>query len=124
MPRTRQYDKFSGFPPETEKANTVADAITSCIGVSRGSSHTIPRLLMKEVPGFALTELKDLRYIGVEVFEGIRCHHLIGHYPHPRGNRPEELWIGVDDFLLRKNRSIALYGASEEEIHRNIKVNI
>jgi hypothetical protein len=78
---------------------------------------------MKEVPGFAITELKDLKSVGIEVFEGVRCHHLLGQ--HPKGYGPEELWIGADDFLLRKrtNRKNDK-GARDEEIHRNIKINI
>jgi hypothetical protein len=90
------------------------------LGVSGKASHTVPRLLMKDVPGFALTELKDLKLLGVEVFEGVQCHHIVGDHP---GYRPEELWIGSDDFLLRK-RKVLLNGTPEEEIHRKIKINI
>jgi outer membrane lipoprotein-sorting protein len=115
------YDKYAGFPPTTEKEDSLADAIASATGVSGGASHTVPRLLMKTVPGFALTELKDLKSLGIEVFEGVRCHHLVGQHPHGYG--PMELWIGSNDFLSRK-RKVLFKGTPEEQIHRSIKTNI
>ena len=118
-------DSFTYWEPDTyEKNEYLGMGIAGATGVSRGSAHTLSRLLMsKEMSGFALTELTNLALVGEELFEGELCYRVNGK--HPFGD-VYELWIGKKDYLLRKLREKTTnkdHTTIEEEIHRNIKLN-
>jgi hypothetical protein len=95
--------------------------LAGATGVSRGSAHTVPALLTKEISGFSLTELTKLSLKGQELFEGEDCYIVEGY--HPNGE-PWQLWISKKDFLLRKLRTKSIDGKFAEEIHRDIQVNV
>jgi hypothetical protein len=61
-------------------------------GVSGGSAHTIPSLLMpQQVGGRRLTEMVDLVSIGDEPLGGVTCYRLSGRFvPYPRDPAAEE----------------------------------
>ena len=55
------------------------------------------------------------------MFEGADCYIVEGY--HPNGE-PWQLWISKQDFLLRKLRTKSTNGEFEEQIHRDIKVDV
>lgn len=103
-------------PYRVRKAESLGSAVAGATGVSQGSAHTLIRLLTDEVTGFSLIQLTNLSLVGEEKFERTDCYRITGR--HPRGY-PYELWIGKQDWLLRKIKS-----DSDEEIHREIKIDI
>lgn len=118
-------DAFSYWEPDRyEKKEYLGLAIAGATGVSRGSSHTVSRLLLTdEVSGFRVTDLEDTSLLGEEIFEGVLCYHIKGTHPH---GGFYELWIGKSDRLLRKVRQETRDSdktTTQEEIRRNIHVN-
>src|SRR6185312_7432132 len=54
-------------------------AIAGATGISGGSAHTIPRLLIPELTGgWGLTDLEDVLHVGEQLIEGIRCLAIQG----------------------------------------------
>jgi outer membrane lipoprotein-sorting protein len=118
-------DAFTYWEPDRyEKEEELGLAIAGATGVSGGSAHTVPRLLLAdEVGGFSVTELKHTSLLGEDVFEGVLCYHIKG--AHPNGDF-YELWIGKKDLLLRKVRQQKKDTdkvVTDEEVRRNIHVN-
>jgi hypothetical protein len=112
---------FHSFEPErVETEEGIGMAVAGATGVSRGSAHTVPGLLLSEVAGFSPTELTRLSLKGQEVFEGEECYVVEGY--HPDGE-PWQLWISKQDSLLRKLRTKSTNGEFQEEVHRDIKVD-
>jgi outer membrane lipoprotein-sorting protein len=107
------------FAPE-EEIVSLRRAIAGATGVSYGAAQTISRMLMEDVAGYSLAELKKLSLLGQEKFEEEECYVIRGYDPSGYLN---ELWIGKRDYLLRKYRTTWANGAISEEIHRNIKLN-
>jgi outer membrane lipoprotein-sorting protein len=111
---------FLGFKPEqVEAEEDIGMAVAGATGISRGSAHTVPSLLINEIDGFLLTELTKLSLKREEVFEGEECYVVEGY--HPNGEA-WQLWISKKESLLRKLRTKSTNGEFEEEIHRDIKV--
>lgn len=111
-------------PDRYEMEKRLGLAIAGATGVSRGSAHTVSRLLLAdEVSGFPVTDLNDASLLGEEIFEGVLCYHIKGTHPH---GGVYELWIGKSDRLLRKVREETRDSdkiTTKEEIRRNIHVN-
>ena len=95
-------------------------AVAGATGVSRGSAHHIPRLLTSAITGFALVDLGDPKLLGEEVFEGVRCHRIQGTHP---GGATYQLFIGKDDFLIRRILRESRGMVPSEEIRREIRIN-
>lgn len=93
--------------------------VAGATGVTRGAAHTVSTLLMSEIGGFRLTQLKTLSLLKQENFEGADCFVIRGEWHRS----PVDLWIGKDDFLLRKIKSRNIDSTYKEEIRRNIKLN-
>ena len=106
-------------PSIKERNSELNMAVAGATGVSSGSAHTVPRLLTDKITGFALTDLQSLTVIGQEEIEGVPCHHIFG--VHPRG-WAYELWIGVDDLLLRMLQTQDTPTVTQE-IHRDIQID-
>lgn len=101
---------------ESSDLNT---CVAGATGVSRGSAHHIPRLLISEIEGFSLANLSDVRLNGEELFEGVPCRRLQGN--HPRGSK-YELWIGQTDHLIRRIVRDGAGSSPSEEIRRDIRI--
>src|ERR1044072_1454737 len=114
------FSFYSFEPDRIEAKENVGMAIAGATGVSLGSAHTVPSLLLSEVNGFLLTDLTKLSLKREEVFEGEECYVLEGYHPSAE---PWQLWISKKDSLLRKLRTMSTNGEFEEEIHRDIKVD-
>jgi outer membrane lipoprotein-sorting protein len=116
---TKSFSYYSWTPDVVEMKENLSLALAGATGISRGSAHTVPQLLMEEIGGFSLTELTTLTLKKREVFEGEDCYVIEGF--HPNG-KAWQLWISTRDLLLRKFRSPSLEDEFTEEIHREIKV--
>jgi outer membrane lipoprotein-sorting protein len=107
---------------ELKQNDSLAMGIAGATGVSRGTAHQVPVLLLPELGGFALTQIKSPTLVGVEPFDGTLCFRLRGEHPRTAGTY--ELWIGQKDHLIRRIISVTRPGANEqEEIHHHIRVN-
>jgi len=71
-------------------------AVAAATGVSGSTAHTISSLLMEDVSGRKLTDLKDLVYVGTEILNGEECHHL----QHSRRDR--HIFISKSTFAVLK----------------------
>ena len=87
---TKVFSFYSIEPERIETKDDTSLAVAGATGVSRGSAHTIPGLLMSEVGGFSVTELAKLSLKRTEVFEGEECYVVEGY--HPNGEA-WQLWI-------------------------------
>lgn len=115
---TKSFGFYTFQPEKIETKENVGMAIAGATGVSRGSAHTVPELLLQDVGGFSLFELEKVGSKGEERFEGEDCYVLEGN--HPTGDA-WRLWISKKDSLLRKLR-IKRGAEFTEEIHRDIKI--
>ena len=113
---------FHSFEREkgAQAQQDMALAIAGATGVSHGSAHTVPNLLMGGLGGFMLTDLGKLSLKGQETFEGEDCYVVEGY--HPNGEA-WQMWIGKRDSLLRKLRTPASGGEFQEEIHRYVRTD-
>ena len=83
--------------PGEEKQTSLEMAVAGATGVSSGSAHTIPALLLpQEIGGRRLTMLTDLKRLPDEAVEQTPCFKLEGKYV----NRPTTLWLDKSSFLL------------------------
>lgn len=79
---------------------TLSSAVAHATGISRGSAHTIGRLLLPEVGGRSLvSSLEPTRATDVVVDD---TPFYIIKTRGARGDLEEELWIEKSSFLLRK----------------------
>lgn len=119
---TFSYDIYPNLESEpVEKAETLSSGIAGASGVSHGSAHTVPSLLVKEISGFRVTEMSRISLLREEQFEGETCFVVRGFHPFAF---PIDLWISKSDFLLRKTTMHADdEKEKEEEIRRNVKLN-
>lgn len=137
-----------------EKESSLEMGIAGATGISSGSAYNIPSMLIGSLgftSSFKYTMLDDLFLLPQEVFEGKKCYVITGK--HLLGVE-YKLWIGVDDYFLRKEKSsiksikdtlsevkskLKEIGDEEhiqylekgedisviqQEIHRDIKVNV
>lgn len=114
------YSYYSWSDQGIEKKEYLSLGIAGATGISRGSAHVIPALLMEEVGGFRLTETSKLSLLGEEKFEGEDCYIVRGYHPH---DFPIDMWISKRDFLLRKVKEPRDDGTYELDIRRDIILN-
>lgn len=114
------YSYYSWDDPAVEKKEDIGLGVAGATGVSRGSAHTVPVLLMEEIGGFRLTEMTNPSIVGEERFEGEDCYIVRGYHPQ---SFPIDMWISKQDFLLRKTKEPEENGSYEVEIRRDVKLN-
>ncbi len=117
---SKSFTSHAHSPGRIETKDDLGMAVAGATGVSLGSAHTVPTMLIKELLGFVVTDIKKPILKGQEAFEGEECYVVEGL---DRSDQPVQLWISRQDSLLRKLRQPGIDGEFEEEIHRNIKVN-
>ena len=91
------------LPPNTTLgSDSLRVAIARATGVSRGTAHDIPALLMNgRLGGLTPLEVARPTLVGTAMFDGRRCYRVAE-------NSPEELdphatiWIEQDTLLIRK----------------------
>lgn len=116
--RTKSY--YSWKNPRVETYETIGLGFGGATGISRGSAHTVPTLLLEEIGGFKLTEILKPEIIAEEKFEGENCYIVRGYHPF---GFPIDIWIGKKDFLIRKTKEPMEKGLFEVEIRRHVKIN-
>lgn len=78
---------------------SLGTALAAAAGVSSGSSHAIPVLLMRdEVGGRRLVDIANAKRLPDETERGVECFKIIGEY----ATRPMAIWIDKKTFLVRK----------------------
>ena len=82
-------------------------------------AHTVARLILPEVGGFSLLELRDLGMLKDTVVDGTLCYQIAGRHPH---GQQHVVVIEQTSLLLRKVRYDD--GADlDEEIRYSIRVD-
>jgi outer membrane lipoprotein-sorting protein len=85
--------------PGVTKAASLNMALAAATGVSSGSAHTIPVLLMpKEIGGGRLTGMTDVKRIEDAKFDNVDCFRVEGK----NANNPQTLWLDKNTFLVRR----------------------
>lgn len=114
------WSDWGGNGETLEKQDSLEMAVAAATGVSHGAAHTIASLLL---PPMGRTIGEGVTWDGkttVEDVEGVACHHFTGQH---KGLGHFELWVGKDDYLVRKVTSRRA-GILSEEIRRNIQLNV
>lgn len=110
-------------PDRYEKEESLSLAVAGATGVSSGTVNTVSRLLLPDELGDSLVKrLTKVALSGEDVIDGVRCYRIKGS----DGGDPLELWVGKNDFLLRKLRRETKSGDTlriEEETRRKIQVD-
>ena len=85
--------------PGIKKPKSLGLALAGATGVSSGSAHTIPALLMPdEVGGRRLTDIAQLKRVENAMLEKDECFRIQGQFA---GN-PMTLWVDKKTFLVRR----------------------
>jgi hypothetical protein len=89
----------SSLDPERNAGDSLSREIARATGVSSGSAHQVPRLLMPDIlSGWNLTEPESARIVGDETVDGESCTQV-----HLRGRGgPSDVWINKRTFLIEK----------------------
>lgn len=83
--------------PGVQTPPSLGDAIAGATGVSSGSAHITPTLLLPDrIGGRRLTALTDLKRLPDEALDKTACYKLEGKFV----NRPTTLWLDKATFLL------------------------
>jgi outer membrane lipoprotein-sorting protein len=78
---------------------SLGDAVASATGVTYGTAHVIPALLLpEEVGGLTLGELSGLRRLPDAMLDGSRCYQITGEW----ANETTTVWIDQRTFLVRR----------------------
>jgi outer membrane lipoprotein-sorting protein len=87
--------------PGVEKLPSLALGVAGATGVSSGSAHTIPALLLPDqITGAKLSAMIDLTRLPDESLDGTPCFKLHGKYGF--GNQPTTLWLEKATYLVRR----------------------
>ena len=85
--------------PEDSKKDPFMMALAGETGVSTGSAHTVPALLLPdEVAGRRITEMTEPERLKDETLGKARCFRIRGLH----GGQPATVWIDKRFFLLRR----------------------
>lgn len=110
-------------PDRYEKEESLQLAVAGATGVSYGTVNTVSDLLSPDEFGSStLKRLMKVSLSGEETFEGVRCYRINAL----ENGEPVELWVGKNDFLLRKLRRETKLGDTvsiKEEIRRKLQIN-
>lgn len=97
---------------------SLGEALSAATGVSRGSAHTVPVLLLpQEVLGTRLTDLKDAQREEDKSLGNQECFVITGKYVGRGQEIPQTVWVTKKTFLLRRvERSFDLNGCRSEQV--------
>lgn len=85
--------------PEVEKEKSLSLALAGATGVSGGSAHTIPALLLpNEIEGRTLMDLTEAKRIDDAKLDKVKCFRIEGKF----ADSPITLWIDQKNFLVRR----------------------
>jgi hypothetical protein len=84
--------------PGVERPASLDLAIAGATGISSGSAHTLPALLLAELSGRRLTDLQSLKRLDDGTLGGAACYRIEGTL----GDQPMTVWIDRQTFLVRR----------------------
>src|SRR5687768_3500583 len=87
--------------PEVQEFELIGPSLSGPLGVSGGSAHTIPRLLLADTmtTTYAITSISVPTISGSETVRGTPCYRIVGR---DIGDSPLTLFIGKRDFLVHR----------------------
>ena len=95
----REVKTWWDVRPGVEDARSLDAALGGATGVSGGSAHAIPALLLPhEITGRRLTGMTDLKRVWDATFGGVSCYCVEGTYANAR----RTVCVGQRDFLVRR----------------------
>jgi outer membrane lipoprotein-sorting protein len=94
-------------------------AIAGATGISKGSALTVFNMLMPEIGAVSFTNLRSLQ-LREDVIEGTSCHWIRGQ--NFQGDQ-QDVYIGIDDYMLRSVSTVRHNGVVSSEIRREIYVD-
>jgi outer membrane lipoprotein-sorting protein len=109
--------------PGVETPSSLDLGIAGATGVSSGSAHTIPTLLLPDrITGARLSAMADLTRLPDEGLDATPCFKLQGKYGF--GKQPTTLWLEKATYLIRRiaqdtglNKSTTVY---QPEVNKDI----
>ena len=94
-----QVKSYWDVQPKREGQKSLGLALAGATGVSGGSAHTIPALLMPdEVGGRKLTDMTEIERLEDAKLGDVNCFQIQGKF----GGRDEVVWIDQSSFLVRR----------------------
>ncbi|MHB9138388.1 MAG: M56 family metallopeptidase, partial [Victivallaceae bacterium] len=93
--------------PDITKVKSLDSGLAGATGVSSGSAHTIPALLMSEISGKKLSGIKEVKMLENAVFDGSSCYRIQGKFICSGDNgkvvkSPMIIWIDKNTSLVRR----------------------
>ena len=108
------------FPQSIRWRGWLGLELAAATGVSRGSAHTVPSLLIPErVGGFRLVDLANLTWLD-DATDGVSCYRIQGDY---RTGRSVIVWIDKATLLLRRVEDALSSGDSVRKTTYNAELN-
>lgn len=85
--------------PGVQKPESLGLALAGATGVSSGSAHTVPALLLpEEVEGWRLMDMTEAKRVDDAKFDNVDCFRIEGKC----ADSPTTLWIDQKTFLVRR----------------------
>ena len=101
MSKGNEVKTWWDIQPVIQKGKSLGMAIAAATGVSGGSAHTVPNLLMAEViGGRIIADVAETKRLDDGKASGRDCYRIQGLSRD--GTSPSILWIEKGSFLLRK----------------------
>ena len=95
----KEVQTWWSIKPGIEKRVSLGIALAEATGVSGGSAHTIPALLLpEEVGGRRLTDVKEAKRVDDAKVDEVECYCIRGKC----ADSPITLWIEKTTFLVRR----------------------
>jgi outer membrane lipoprotein-sorting protein len=94
----RETQSWWDIAPGVRKEESLDMALAGATGVSGGSAHTIPSLLLPEVKGLRLTDITEVRQVENAKLGESECFRIEGKL----SQSPTTLWIDKSSFLVRR----------------------
>jgi len=88
--------------PGNKKEVSLGMAVAGATGVSGGSAHMIPMLLMpKEIEGWSATDIREPNRIADALLDNVDCYRIAGKYTDS-DSESITLWISKKTFLIHR----------------------
>lgn len=95
----KEIQTWTSLEPEARKAESLGLALAGAAGVSGGSAHMIPSLILPAEAGARrLTDLTDLQRVEDATLGNIEYFRIQGKY----ADSPTTVWIDKTSFLVRR----------------------
>jgi outer membrane lipoprotein-sorting protein len=94
----QEVQTWTSLESKAKEAESLGLALAGAAGVSGGSAHMIPSLILPELGGRRLTDLTDLRRVEDAIIGKVEYFRIQGKY----GDSPTTVWIDKTSFLVRK----------------------